>query len=480
MNNSSFLLDHSSFLIFGAARSGLAAARLLQSLDKRVALYDEAQGARGEEVRSLAEAAGVPLLTHLDEEEIAGQWEVLVLSPGIPPTHPLVSAAEESGCVVRSEIEIGYQACPAPIAAITGTNGKTTVTHLLTHLLQQAGRPAVMAGNVGRALCDAVLEEPQLREPDAAVVCEVSSYQLETIERFNPKVACVLNITPDHLDRYKVMTNYMEAKRRVTENQGREEVLVLNADDKNCLSFLPRVRATVWQFSLCNPVSRGAFLSGDTLFLAPGEGMAPIAVMSRSEVPLPGSHNVANVLAALIMGHVLGLESETMAQAVRTFRAVAHRIELIREIGGVRFFNDSKATNLDSVEKALEGFADPRTEPGIQPDCRVILIAGGRDKGAPWTPLCALVRRSVKGLICIGEAAPIARKAWGECVATVCDAGDMEEALCIARSLAKPGDVVLLSPGCASFDMYKNFEERGDHFRSIVLGMPEESSPLTA
>ncbi|HNY26184.1 MAG TPA: Mur ligase family protein, partial [Candidatus Sumerlaeota bacterium] len=274
--------------------------------------------------------------------------------------------------------------------------------------------------------------------------------------------------------------NYMEAKRRVTENQGAGEALVLNADDKNCLSFLPRVRATVWQFSLGNRVSRGAFLEGDTLFLAPGEGIEPLAVMSRSEVPLPGSHNVANVLAALIMGYVLGLAPETMAQAVRTFRAVSHRIELIREIGGVRFFNDSKATNLDSVEKALEGFADPRTEPGLQPDCRVILIAGGRDKGAPWTPLCPLVRRSVKGLICIGEAAPIARKAWGDCVATVCDAGDMEEALRIARSLAKPGDVVLLSPGCASFDMYKNFEERGDHFRSIVQGMPEESRPLTA
>jgi UDP-N-acetylmuramoylalanine--D-glutamate ligase len=400
--------------------------------------------------------------------------------PGIPTTHPLVAAAEECGCVVRSEIEIGYQACPAPIAAITGTNGKTTVTHLLTHLLQQAGRPAVMAGNVGRALCDAVLEEPQLREPDAVVVCEVSSYQLETIERFNPKVACVLNITPDHLDRYKVMTNYMEAKRRVTENQEAREVLVLNADDKNCLSFLPRTRATVWLFSLSHPVERGAFLEGDTLFLAPGEGREPIPVMNRSEVPLPGSHNVANVLAGLIMGYALGATIESMAQAVRTFRAVAHRIELIREIGGVRFYNDSKATNLDSVEKALEGFADPRTDPEIQPDRRVILIAGGRDKGAPWTPLCPLVRRSVKGLICLGEAASIARKAWGECVETVCDAGDMEEALRRARSWARPGDVVLLSPGCASFDMYRNFEERGDHFRSIVLNMAEESSPLSA
>ncbi len=480
MNNSSFLLDHSSFLIFGAARSGLAAARLLQSLGKQVALYDEAQGARGEEIRRMAEAAGLPWLTQLDGVGIAEQWEVLVLSPGIPTTHPLVAAAEECGCVVRSEIEIGYQACPAPIAAITGTNGKTTVTHLLTHLLQQAGRPAVMAGNVGRALCDAVLEEPQLREPDAVVVCEVSSYQLETIERFNPKVACVLNITPDHLDRYKVMTNYMEAKRRVTENQEAREVLVLNADDKNCLSFLPRTRATVWLFSLSHPVERGAFLEGDTLFLAPGEGREPIPVMNRSEVPLPGSHNVANVLAGLIMGYALGATIESMAQAVRTFRAVAHRIELIREIGGVRFYNDSKATNLDSVEKALEGFADPRTDPEIQPDRRVILIAGGRDKGAPWTPLCPLVRRSVKGLICLGEAASIARKAWGECVETVCDAGDMEEALRRARSWARPGDVVLLSPGCASFDMYRNFEERGDHFRSIVLNMAEESSPLSA
>ncbi|MBN1866430.1 UDP-N-acetylmuramoyl-L-alanine--D-glutamate ligase [Candidatus Sumerlaeota bacterium] len=465
MNNSSDLLEHRGFVVFGAARSGLAAARLLAGLGKKVLLYDEAPAEKLADAKKQADAIGVALTDDSGELGFGRGWEVMILSPGIPTSHPVVALASEAGCVVRSELELGYLACRAPIAAITGTNGKTTVTHLLTHLIARAGNPVLMAGNVGRALCDAVLD-PAAGRADARVVCEVSSYQLETIERFRPRVACVLNVTPDHLDRYGTFQNYVEAKGRITENQTAEDHLVLNADDAYCLSFTPRTHARVWRFSVRSPVVPGAFLRDDALVLSPGDDRPELPIMTRSEIPLPGLHNVQNVLAALCMAAAMRIDPRGMAESVRTFPPVPHRIEPVGEIDGVRFYNDSKATNLDSLEKALESL-----------DVPIVLIAGGRDKGAPWTRLNDLVARRVKGLVLIGEAAPIGREAWGRIVPRVEDASDMCDAVRRAREMASPGDAVLLSPACASFDMYRNFEERGDHFRSIVAEMSEERTP---
>jgi UDP-N-acetylmuramoylalanine--D-glutamate ligase len=268
------------------------------------------------------------------------------------------------------------------------------------------------------------------------------------------------------LDRYGALQNYAEAKRRITENQTPEDHLILNADDAYCLSFTPRTQARVWRFSLDKPSTPGAFLRDDTLVLSPGVDRPEMPIMRRSEVPLPGLHNVQNVLAALCMAAAMGIDPAGMAEAVRTFPPVPHRIEPVGEINGVRYYNDSKATNLDSVEKALESL-----------DAPIVLIAGGRDKGAPWTRLNDIVARRVKGLVLIGEAAPIGRKAWGAIVPLVEDAADMTEAVRIARSMAEPGDAVLLSPACASFDMYRNFEERGDHFRAIVAETMAQRTP---
>ena len=470
MNNSSEILDHENFLIFGAARSGLAAARLLRSRGKRVALFDEAPPGKTAAAADAARSLGVPFYRGLAEFDFPGAWQVVVLSPGIPTTHPFVQSAQASGCVVRSEIEIAFAACPAPIAAITGTNGKTTVTHLVTHLLRHAGRPAVMGGNVGRALSDAVTD-PEAARDGAVVVCEVSSFQLETIERFAPRVACVLNITPDHQDRYGAMTNYIDAKRRVTENQTPEDVLVLNAEDRHCRSFQAQTQAQVLLFSSRRPMPKGFWLEAGVIRMRLTAGAAPRDVMLRADIPLPGLHNVENVLAALAIGAAMGLEPEVMADAVRRFQPVPHRIELVGEIDGVRYYNDSKGTNLDSVEKALQSFEEPAEPGGAAPRRRIVLIAGGRDKGARWASLGRLVARTVRALVTIGEAAPLVREAWAPLVGETRDAPDMAEALAAARALAEPGDVVLLSPGCASFDMYANYEERGDHFRALVREM---------
>ncbi|NQU43907.1 UDP-N-acetylmuramoyl-L-alanine--D-glutamate ligase [bacterium] len=476
MNNSSDLLDHDDFLVFGAARSGLAAANLLLSRGKRVVVYDEADPSRLQAARKQLDEWGVPLVSKLDldtfpmlemedSDGAMNPWnfQVLVLSPGIPATHPLVQLAEETGCVVRSEIEVGYLACPAPFAAITGTNGKTTVTHLLSHLFTHAGWFAPLAGNVGNALCG-VVQDPRLREDNAVVVCEVSSFQLESIEHFRPRTACVLNITPDHLDRYPSMQHYVEAKYSVTENQLSGDHLILNNDDPYCLSFEPRTAAKLWKFSVRGPVSRGAFLQGDTLFLATDKA-EPMALLERKSIPLPGLHNVQNVLAALAMGASMGLAPRAMAEAVQAFQAVPHRIEWIATIDGVDYYNDSKATNLDSLEKALESFERP-----------IVLIAGGRDKGAPWTRLNDIISKKVRALVLIGEAAPIGRTAWAERVEVCLEAQDMEKAVGEARHLARPGDIILLSPACASYDMYQSFEQRGDDFRQVVKQIEKKES----
>ena len=456
LRGSKNLLKYNNFLVFGAARSGLAAARLLRKKGKNVTILDEASPEKTAAARRQAEEIGAQFVSSVSGLSF---HEIVILSPGIPPSHPVIQKLSQSGSLIRSEIELGYEICDAPLVGITGTNGKTTVTHLTTHLFRESGRAAVMAGNVGRALCDAVLE-PELHDAGAAVICEISSFQLETIERFHPRVACILNVTPDHLERYGTVEKYAEAKFPVTANQDVDDDLVINAECAYCRDFAARSHARIWKFSSKKRVERGAYLADGKLVLSLDPNCDPIEVMPRADVPLPGMHNIENVLAALSIGAAMGLPARDMANGVRTFRAVPHRIEPVGEVDGVRYYNDSKATNLDSLEKALLSFNEP-----------IILIAGGRDKGAPWTVLNELVAARVKGLVLVGEAAAIGRAAWASLVGKAVDAGSMAEAVSLAHSMASPGDVVLLSPACASYDMYRNFEERGDDFRNIVAGM---------
>ncbi len=456
MTETIHLLDLERYLVFGAARSGLAAARLLKQRGKDVCVYDQCEGERRERVAARLSELDVPFIDDLADVSFPEKIDAMILSPGIPTTHSAVRQAMDGGVRVCSEIELAACAAKAPVIAITGTNGKTTTTHLIDHVLRVSGRPSVMGGNVGRALCDAVLE-PQADDPAAEIVCEVSSFQLETIEAFRPRVAIVLNITPDHLDRYGDMDSYMEAKRRITMNQESSDALVLNAEDKYCLSFINATRAEVLRFSVHSSQPRGAWLHEGTLLMRLHEGEDAQAVMKRSEIQLVGLHNVENILAAICALGWVGLTCDEIANGIRSFTAVPHRIELVGERGGVKFYNDSKATNLDSVEKALESF--PKTP--------VVLIAGGRDKGAPWERLRNLVHHRVKALVLIGEASEKIETAWGHDV-TVHRAADMADAVRAGAELAGEGDAVLLSPGCASFDMYENFEKRGEDFRRCV------------
>lgn len=474
MNNSSDLLDMERFLVFGAGVSGLAAAAFLARHGKQVAVYDEGDLEALESKREKLEALQIPLL-HPDQVEIVAafdglhttptggrqseNWEALILSPGVPPTHELVELATHCGCVVRSEIELGYQACPAPIIGITGTNGKTTVTHMVSHMLTRAGWYAPIGGNVGVPLCN-VVEDVKLKDPKSVVVCEISSFQLETIEYFRPKIACVLNVTPDHLDRYGSMDQYVAAKQWITANQKMDDVLVLNEDCVLCRSYVARSMAQVRKFSLTRRVTSGACLVEGFICALCDEGAEPERVLPVSDFPLPGRHNIENALAAVSICAAAGMAPEAMGPALRDFQSVPHRIEWIARLEGVDYYNDSKATNLGAMEKALESFDRP-----------VVLIAGGRDKGSPWSALNGLVAQKVKSLVLLGEAAPIGRKAWASLVGNTLDADSMRHAVDLARKEATEGDVVLLSPGCASFDMYKSFAERGDDFRSIVQSL---------
>lgn len=441
------------YLVFGAARSGLAAARLLRALGRGVAVRDEGPAERFEAAARALEGIGAgSAFGPASPGELDGV-DALILSPGIPAVHPLVREARRRGIGVYSEIELGFACCPAPIVAVTGSNGKTTVTTLVGHFARVAGRPALEAGNIGAPLCDAVFHE-SLRQPGALVALEVSSFQLETIDRFRPKAAIVLNVTPDHLDRYEgSMEKYAAAKARIGENMGAEDALIVNRDDPRCLAMAARSRARAWHFSLERACPPGAWLSDFELMA--GEGKAR-RIGELDSIGLRGMHNVSNILAAAAAATFLQLPIESIRESARTAKAPRHRLQFIAEIGGVSYYNDSKATNIDAVLHALNSFSEP-----------IVLLAGGRDKNSPFAQFADRVRPKLKQLIVFGEAADTIAGTWGDGVETRRVAG-MAEAVAAASAAAAPGDVVLLSPACASFDQYANYEERGDDFIARV------------
>lgn len=447
-----------NYLIFGAARSGLAAARLLRTHGFDVTLIDEKPASAFEQVISELNSLGV--LWHFGNaaEEFLQGKDVLVLSPGVPVTHPLVSAAQRLGIKVTGELELGYQYAGCPIIAITGTNGKSTTTHLAAAILKAAGYDSRAVGNVGSALCGAVGNHPSPVQRECLVV-EVSSFQLETIQAFHPEAAVLMNLTPDHLDRHGSMEAYRDVKYRITENQTADDFMIINADDPWCLPLKDGTRAHVLFFSLLGEVSPGAYLKDDAVWL---EMDNRTRLLDRSEIPIPGLHNVQNVLAASLVGVAFGVALDAIAQAVKAFPGVEHRIEFSGRLRGIEFYNDSKATNLDSMEKALLSFNRP-----------IILIAGGRDKKSDYTTLSHLISGSVKHLIVMGEAAPLIRRAWEPLVPTE-NALDMREAVYKAHAVAASGDVILLSPGCSSFDTFRDYEERGCVFKNEVRSLISE------
>jgi len=435
--------------VVGLAKSGIAAARLLRAAGAEVTGADaKPLEALGREAAALREA-GVRLVTG-GADAIEGAT-LVVVSPGVPLEAPQLAAARARGVPIIGELELGWRAMEAETIAITGTNGKTTTTALTGALLAEQPRPVLVGGNIGTPLAAHALTFPR----DGLVVAEVSSFQLETIETFQPRVAAVLNVTPDHLDRHGDFAAYVDAKARIFLNQTAADCAVLNADDAATAALASRTLAHVLWFSRQRALPHGVFVrEGWVAAKLNGhvEEIVPLA-----EIGLRGAHNVENVLAAAACALWLGLPAEAIRRAVGRFRAVAHRIEFVRDLRGVQFYNDSKGTNVDSSIKALESFTE-----------RVVLIAGGKGKGQDFRSLAAAARGRVGHVVTIGEDGPKIAAAMTAAGIAVSAAPTMAAAITAAYGNAGPGDVVLLSPACASFDMFDNYEHRGDVFKKLV------------
>jgi UDP-N-acetylmuramoylalanine--D-glutamate ligase len=440
--------------VVGLARSGVAAARLLHASGARVSASDaKPLAALSEQARGLP-----PLGVRLIADDAAGAGvagaELVVVSPGVPLDAPQLAPARRAGAPVIGEIELAWRALEADTIAITGTNGKTTTTALTGALLGEQHRAVLVAGNIGTPLAGDALTFPA----DGIVVCEVSSFQLETTEAFQPRVAVVLNVTPDHLDRHRTFEAYLDAKARIFANQTASDCAVLNDDDAPTRALAARTRADVLWFSRRRALDHGVFVR-EGWIAAKLNGHEEM-ICPLSEIFLRGQHNVENVLAATACALWTGLAPEAIRRGIARFRGVPHRIEPIRDLRGVHYYNDSKGTNVASTIKALESFSEP-----------IVLIAGGVGKGQDFAPLAAAARGRVSQAVLLGQDGPKIAAALESAGIPVRSAASIEAALHAARDAAVPGDVVLLSPACASFDMFDNYEHRGDVFRGLVQAL---------
>lgn len=432
--------------IIGMGRTARALARLLIR-EGAEPFVSELQGeaALGETPTAL-ERLGVAWECGGHSERALAGTALVVPSPGVPPSSPLLQKARASGIPVVSEMELAWPFTRARILAVTGTNGKTTTTELVRALIESCGHTVLLAGNNDTPLSAAVMAEPT---PEYLVL-EVSSFQLEFAYTFRPWLAALLNVTPDHLDWHGGMDGYLRAKRRLFARQSTGDTAVLNDDDAVAASLDVPPEASVWRFSLERPEDRGLWVKGDGIF----HGGRQVA--QTADTKLPGRHNLQNVLAALCLMRAGPFAWGRVLAGLREFKGVEHRIEFVAEEDGVAFYNDSKSTNIDSLKVALESFERP-----------IVLIAGGRGKGADYQVLRPLLARHVKALVTLGEDAPLLETAFGD-LAPARRAADMDEAVRAAWNAAAAGDIVLLSPACASFDMFDNFEQRGRVFKACV------------
>jgi len=440
-------------LIMGAARSGIAASKFLHAHGAHVVLTDIKSGETLRDVDKEVKGLGIETLWGEQPDVKKMAPDFIIVSPGIPLNIPPLIEAVKLGIPVLSELELAYRFTKAPFIAVTGTNGKTTTTALVGRLFLDKGKNVVVGGNIGLPLITHV----ENLTKDDLIVAEVSSFQLESIIDFKPRVAIILNITPDHLDRHGTMEAYRAIKARIFKNQQEEDILILNFDDPLVKELAIGAKSHVIFFSRKNKLEEGVYLENSRLVINIGEG--PVPICEPGEINIKGSHNLENAMAAVAAGYMLGLEPEDLKKTLMSFPGVPHRLEVVAEIRGVKFINDSKGTNSDASIKALEAFQEP-----------LILIAGGRNKGSDFRDFAAKIKEKVSKLILVGEAAGEIKKAVTEVgFHNFYEAADYPEAVAKAFALAKEGDVVLLSPACASFDMFNNFEERGNVFKELVL-----------
>ena len=450
-------LKNKRVLVVGLGRSGVASAFFLQDHGAKVTVSDSKSEAQLQSEISALLDRGVSIETGRHGERTFRDQDLIVVSPGVPSDQPQLEQARQLGIPVIGEVELAFRFLEGKVIAITGSNGKTTTTTLVGEILTAAGpktgKKTLVGGNIGTPVISLAAQSA----PDTITVLEISSFQLETIEQFRPWIAAILNITPDHLDRHHTFQAYVNAKARIFENQQAGDFAVLNADDPTCVALKDKVKGSLCWFGRKHSVENGAYLKDEAIvFRHNGQ---ETSVLSRHDVQLKGAHNLENVLAAVTIAMLAGCEPEQIRKSVSEFRAVEHRLELVASINNVAFYNDSKATNVDATVKALESF--PRN---------IHVILGGKDKGSDYTVLSPLLRERAKATYLIGAAADkIAAQVQG--ATQLVRSGTLERAVRQAFEAAKPGDVVLLAPACASFDQFDNYEHRGRVFKELVLSL---------
>jgi UDP-N-acetylmuramoylalanine--D-glutamate ligase len=451
-NQSVLELIGKKVLVVGLGKSGLAAALFLRRRGAQVTVSDvRSAEALAHDIPALleegimVEAGGHGLLTFRRQD-------LIVVSPGVPLDTPELMQARSFGLPVIGELELAARFLKGRTIAITGSNGKTTTTALLGEILKESGLPTLVGGNIGVPVVDLIEDSAD----DTWSVLEVSSFQLESTDKFQPSIAVILNITPDHLDRHGSFENYARAKERIFAAQDERDYVVLNADNVRAAQAATRSAARVYWFSVEHPVPRGAWLEQGQLVFRPDPESPAEPVIPLKEIPLKGAHNVENVLAAVCAARLAGAPANAIRRAIQKFQAVEHRLEFVARVNGVEFYNDSKATNVDATAKAVAAF-----ESGIH------LILGGKDKGSDYTQLAQLLRSRVRAVYTIGSAAAkIESQLRG--VVSIHSCETLDNAVGAAASAARPGEVVLLAPACSSFDQFENYEHRGRVFKELV------------
>jgi UDP-N-acetylmuramoylalanine--D-glutamate ligase len=445
-------------LVVGLARTGAAAVRFLAGQGAEIRVSEARSAADIAAVRKTL--AGIPVTWELGGHTLPFFLgaDLIIVSPGVPMNLEVLAAARRKGIPVLSEVELAARFLQVPLIAVTGTNGKTTTTTLIGEMLRAAGKQVFVGGNIGNPLIEFVAGPRQVE----LVVAEISSFQLEGIETFRPRVAVLLNITEDHLDRYAGYGEYIEAKRKIFRNQGRDDYAVLNADDPLVFPMARETASRVVLFSARRPVAAGCFLRDGSIVFQEADGLKE--EFSLASLKIRGAHNLENLMAAVAAAKICGASADSIRRVMNEFSGLEHRLEWVRSIGGVSFFNDSKGTNVGSVVKSLVSFPE-----------RILLIAGGRDKQGDYAPLKELVATRVKGMALIGEAQERMFAALGGLTNTV-KVKTLEEAVAWSIAHAASGDVVLLSPACSSYDMFANYQERGRRFKEIVHALGERSN----
>ena len=454
-------IRNKNVLVVGLARSGVSAANLLCKLGAKVTITDEKRESElSENIRKLTKGIYLKLGGH-NGVDIANV-DLVVISPGVPWDSPFLNRIRENGIRIISEVELAFKYIKAPLIAVTGTNGKTTTTTLIGEMLKKDDRNVFVGGNIGNPMCEEVLNGSS----SELILSEISTFQMEGIETFKPHISVILNITPDHMDRHKSMTEYIALKKRVFINQNTRDYTVFNMDDKITAALSNEGKGERIFFSRIREVDNGAFVRGNNIIFR--RNRKEEIVSTLKDLKIIGVHNIENTLASVAVGGICDIPPRLMREVISEFSGIPHRMEFVREIEGIKFINDSKGTNVGATIKSIESFNEP-----------IILIAGGKDKGSDYLPLKPLIEDRVKFLILIGEA----KKKMASVMngfRNILNAESFEEAVNEAFDKAEKGDVVLLSPACASFDMFRDYQDRGRQFKNIIASWESEFSSMSS